>query len=292
MLIHRSKRTGFTLVELLVAIGIAIVLAGLAALTFPNFRQSTAVTNSVNQLQATLSVAKQRAIRDKLPRGVRLIYTGDPFVTELQFIEQPEPIVPPVGSSLVIPNGTGAPLPWTATINFPSPAHAADVHGLLSTTAQGEDVLEIEDFGGFVGRIMSAPTLSGATISFTVFENFPARQGSGGMTLFEGFRIRRAPKPLVGEPNVMMSKAGVLIANSKGIALNAANTGYDIMFNANGEVSHAVVGQIHFWVAPLTGNAQPSILCLYTKSGYTAVYDIAPGPDPYAYSRDGRGPSN
>ncbi|MCX7666865.1 MAG: prepilin-type N-terminal cleavage/methylation domain-containing protein [Gemmataceae bacterium] len=290
MLIHRSKRTGFTLVELLVAIGIAIVLAGLAALTFPNFRQSTAVTNSVNQLQATLSVAKQRAIRDKLPRGVRLIYTGDPFVTELQFIEQPEPIVPPVGSSLVIPNGTEE--SWTATINFPSAAHAADVHGLLSTTAQGEDVLEIEDFGGFVGRIVSAPTLSGATISFDVRDKFPARQGSGGFTLFEGFRIRRSPKPLVGEPNVMMSKAGVLIANSKGIALNTANNGFDIMFNANGEVSHAVVGQIHLWVAPLTGNAQPSILCLYTKSGYMAVYDIAPGSDPYAYSRDGRGPSN
>lgn len=288
MLIYRTKRTGFTLVELLVAIGIAIVLAGLAALTFPNYRQSTAVTNSVNQLQAALSVAKQRAIRDKLPRGVRLINTGDPFVTELQFIEQPEPIVPPLGSYLVIPNGSGG--NWVASINFLSPDHAADVNGLLSTTSPGEAVLEIEDFGGFVGRIVSAPTLSGATISFNVGENFPARQGSGGIRLYEGFRIRRSPKPLIGEPNIQMSKAGVLISQSSGLSPNSSNTGYDILFNAYGEVSNAGVGKIHLWVAPLNGNNQPSILTLYTKSGYMAVYDVAPGPDPFAYSKDGRGP--
>ncbi len=292
MLIHRSvySRKGFTLVELLVAIGIAIVLAGLAALTFPNFRQSTAVSNSVNQLQATLSVAKQRALRDKRPCGVRLIYTGDPVVTELQFIEQPEPIVPPMGSTLTIP--VGATGNWTATLNFPNATQASDAYALMSQTAVGEDVLEISDFGGFIGRITTVqPYGGGATITFTVLEQFAPRQ-SAAITLNEGFRILRSPKPLVGEPNVMMSRAGVDFAQSSGLGLNTANNGFDIMFNANGEVSHAVTGRIVFWVRPITGNTQPSLLCLYTKSGFLAAYEIAPGGDPFSYTRDGRGPSN
>ncbi|MGL6095447.1 MAG: prepilin-type N-terminal cleavage/methylation domain-containing protein, partial [Fimbriiglobus sp.] len=67
-----GRRPGFTLVELLVAISIAILLAALAAgLINSGAFGSQRVISSADRVSGWLLIAKQRAQRDGQPRGVR-----------------------------------------------------------------------------------------------------------------------------------------------------------------------------------------------------------------------------
>ena len=91
-----GRRRAFTLLELLVVIGIMLVLATLAVLFLPNLDRHKGVPNAVTQIHGWINLAKQQAIRDGAARGVRLIDdgTGTGHVVEIQYIEQPEPVAP------------------------------------------------------------------------------------------------------------------------------------------------------------------------------------------------------
>jgi len=61
--VHNLKNKGFTLVELMITIGIASVLLVLAA---PNFRaiiQNNQMVSQINELQASLNLARSEAIK-------------------------------------------------------------------------------------------------------------------------------------------------------------------------------------------------------------------------------------
>src|SRR5262249_15880244 len=89
---QRLSRTGFTLVELLVVIGILLALAGLVILFLPGVQQSQRAARGAADVQGALLIAKQRAVRDQGPRGVRLTVADANvgYVTKLQYIEQPD----------------------------------------------------------------------------------------------------------------------------------------------------------------------------------------------------------
>ncbi len=104
---HRSPsspRSAFTLVELIVAMAIIATLAALAVLIFPRLQDSQRVIKGADQLQGTFFIARNMAIRDQLPRGVRLLPVVDTDglvrVHSLQYIEQPAYFLPPAGSQL------------------------------------------------------------------------------------------------------------------------------------------------------------------------------------------------
>jgi type II secretory pathway pseudopilin PulG len=61
------------LIELLVVIGMILVLATLALLVAPRVGERQRTATGAAQLQGTLFAAKQRAYRDRLVRGVRLL---------------------------------------------------------------------------------------------------------------------------------------------------------------------------------------------------------------------------
>lgn len=98
----KRNRAGFTLVELLVVIALIAFMATLAVLFFPNAATSAREANAAQQLQAWLNTAKQRALRNQRPSGLRLYIkqAADQFfindsqftnvVTECQYIEQPD----------------------------------------------------------------------------------------------------------------------------------------------------------------------------------------------------------
>jgi prepilin-type N-terminal cleavage/methylation domain-containing protein len=105
----RSNRIGFTLIELLVAVVLLLVLAGLAIMVIPSANDSQATVNAATNLQQWIEIAKQRAARDRAPRGIRLLLgqapvnatlpasnpTGVPsgglvVVTNMVYIEQPD----------------------------------------------------------------------------------------------------------------------------------------------------------------------------------------------------------
>ena len=89
----KKVRTGFTLVELLVVMSLIAVLATMAIVFFPNAATANREANAAQQLQGMLNIAKQRALRDQAPRGLRLwINTSLPAiqVDECQYTEQPD----------------------------------------------------------------------------------------------------------------------------------------------------------------------------------------------------------
>lgn len=103
-----SRRRGFTLVELLVALALIIVLMALAVAIYPNLANSQRVVRSADRVSAWLIIAKEQAKRDGAPRGVRFYVTGNQ-VTECQYIEQPNYWVPNPLQEAEIYNASGTP---------------------------------------------------------------------------------------------------------------------------------------------------------------------------------------
>jgi len=90
-----ANRSAFTLVELLVVIAVIVALLGLVAAVAPRFGERQRPSRGAGQLQSWLNLAKQRALRDQRPRGIRLPSVpnnaaGYAYITEVQFIELPE----------------------------------------------------------------------------------------------------------------------------------------------------------------------------------------------------------
>ncbi len=85
-------RAGFTLVELLVVIAIIVVLAALLLMFYPSLSTQTAEANGAANFQGWLNIARQRAIRNQNPYGLRLWIKDvtTMYVTECSYIEQPE----------------------------------------------------------------------------------------------------------------------------------------------------------------------------------------------------------
>ena len=68
-----KNRLGFTLIELLVVIAIIGVLAGLAIYFVPSFNTSAKSARGAGDLQQWFNGARQRAIRDQSPHGLRIL---------------------------------------------------------------------------------------------------------------------------------------------------------------------------------------------------------------------------
>jgi prepilin-type N-terminal cleavage/methylation domain-containing protein len=97
----KAKQSGFTLVEILIVLGI---IAAVAAIFIPvalNLVERNQVNKAASMLENAFQLAKARAIAEKRPNGVRLIATSNGLRTmssgaafawydELQYIEVPE----------------------------------------------------------------------------------------------------------------------------------------------------------------------------------------------------------
>jgi prepilin-type N-terminal cleavage/methylation domain-containing protein len=94
MTIRSSRRPAFTLIELIVVIGIIVIMATLAVMFLPNLDSHKGVPNAVSQLHGWVHLSRMQAIRDGTGHGVRLIDDGGGRVTTIQYIEQPDPIAP------------------------------------------------------------------------------------------------------------------------------------------------------------------------------------------------------
>jgi len=95
------ERFGLTLVELLVVIAIIGLLGGIIGLIAPRFAERSRVAQGSSQLRSWLLIAKQRALRDQAPRGVRFVAATTQNVagslpsalySKFAYVEQPEDI--------------------------------------------------------------------------------------------------------------------------------------------------------------------------------------------------------
>jgi prepilin-type N-terminal cleavage/methylation domain-containing protein len=97
----RFGRQGFTLVELLVVLGLMLILAALAVAFVPSMAQRQNTWRAADRAQGWLVIARQWAKKDQRPTGLRFqlgtvlpnAATPNPaWVTDVQYIQQPDDI--------------------------------------------------------------------------------------------------------------------------------------------------------------------------------------------------------
>ena len=86
-------RRAFTLVEMLVAIGILVVLATLAIAIVPKIAATSRPRDGALQLQGWLALARQTAQRDQTAGGVRLIVDADGWIRTGLYLSRPDNFV-------------------------------------------------------------------------------------------------------------------------------------------------------------------------------------------------------
>jgi prepilin-type N-terminal cleavage/methylation domain-containing protein len=322
-----NGRTAFTLIEMLVAIGILLTLATLTVAFLPGLTNFQKVQNSAGQVQGWLLTAKQRALRDQLPRGLRLLVDSDgKTVRQLQYIEQPEDIT----------GGTGQPL-------------TLSVVGATTLTMGGMDLAGGLDPGNNGGNLTLWPVQAGDFLFFdpptspnpcykitgvTSQGQAPSNQitTNSNYSWTPKFAIIRGPRVLTGEPLLQLSRdiaidvtpttpgptstSSLIVSTAlpdPTVSTNPKATYYDLMFGASGAITGVyyntvtstgtnsgslpagLVNKIVLWMHDVTqdtGVGTQVLVTIYTRTGTIAVHlqDTSTGAsaDNFSFTKDGK----
>jgi Tfp pilus assembly protein FimT len=273
-------RAAFTLVELLVVIALIMILAGLAAAFLPAIGESARAAQGGTMLQQWILTAKQKALRDQVPCGLRLLpgATNGTQVTTCQFIEQPDDF-PLVSGSTVKTVGTNL-SQVTVSLN-------------LTNEVAANDYLEVLG-SGLMHKILTVNG-SGTTTTLTLASPLPFAI----TTPTQQYRIVRAPR-VTGDDLLQLPSSVIIDLSTNttyGNPLPTVNSdgSYDILFAPSGEVISpgTTTANINLWVCdtftPATpGAGDQTIIAIYVRSGATAAQPPAPGTTPYTFITDGR----
>ncbi len=296
-----TLRRGFTLVEMLVVMAIIAVLASISVYAFQPFQSKSAVNNGGVLLQSWFTAAKQRALRDQQPRGIRLLIGDEVFddtgtaipwlVTKCIFIEQQDDITGTIAS--------GANNQLTTTAAMPA-------------NIDRSDYAYVEINGGLLHQIDTAP-IGGNKINLLKPIPYTIPQNTGA-----SFRIFRSPRAVTNTKDTSGSATEDILRLPQGAAIHlkanadyAAAFGYgltpstppgtppiDIMFSPNGSVVFPSphYDKIILWVTGTQRSAagvispfqgQPNFVVINSRTGFIAGYtvpvgEIVAGKSPYS----------
>ena len=319
-------RGGFTLVELLVVMSLFIVLATMAVLVVPGLKDKQGVSRAADQFQGWLLIAKQRAVRDQAPRGIRILPDLNGAFTVVQYIEQPEDYMP-IGTLRVSPdaNDTTPFLTTTRTLNT-APAGFAIETGLVNVG----DWIQLTDSNTRqtyrIAALNPPAPLNATSIALSSnvqsAENYRLlRSGEtpkpalSAMSRFDfvnsattkQFRIVRGMKPMSGEATQQLPVSVVLNirnnipplpavatqppSSTPGLsdAQFAAGVPFDIVFMPSGQLKDSTSGQIILRIDPAAGvGGASSLIVIYARTGAIVSHPVADGADPFQFVRDGQ----
>jgi type II secretory pathway pseudopilin PulG len=307
MAIHRqlplSPRPAFTLVELIVVIGIVLALAALIVLIFPRLQDSQRVAKGADILQGQLFLAKQMALRDQVPRGVRLFGSNGQY-TSLQLIEQPLPysVGQVTGLVPVNPPPPQPPSPYSPPYTLQFSGNSAAVQAqLVNDFANGAIQM-----GDYINLNFNNPGGdSYTTISPHALHRITANPNSASLTLTistaPSSSLVNAPNPTLGgvpwnyqvirSPRAMVGQQPVLLPDS--VAITVLNSGpTDILFDPSGVALGSggvqIPGKVVFLLSdPTGGTPEQMLVAVYTRAGNILAQPLAPGADPQAFLKDG-----
>ncbi|MGL4422491.1 MAG: pilus assembly FimT family protein [Gemmataceae bacterium] len=168
------RRSGFTLVELLVAMALAIVILSLAVVVSNSAMfESYKVVGAGDRLSQWMITAKNRALRDKAPRGIRLSTDERGRLSVVQYIEVPETklYAPPAAQNPDPSNMIGFHLVYYRTdteptvpdnkkfvyISFPNNAAGIAMRDEFVSTSGAGDVVQVPEKNWML-RLTSAAT--------------------------------------------------------------------------------------------------------------------------------------
>jgi prepilin-type N-terminal cleavage/methylation domain-containing protein len=302
-------RRGFTLVELLVVMSLIAILATLAIAFLPNAASSQVEARAGTQLQSWLTMAKQRAMRDQAPRGLRLWVNNTSFyagatlmsnvVTNCQFIEEPPDF--PGTSKMTIMTGSPTNPSATNAVMFMPAGAGVLVNGYLPInvaqteywTVQPGDNLEILGTG-LMHQItqVGVPDAKGHLNADYVAVSPPLPYPIAATA---NFRVMRAPR-VTGDETLMMPEGTVIDLQTNlsfGNSLpptnsfdNGTSLYVDILFSPTGEVISPGVtnSNINLWVrSPNTDHptdifrGAPTIVSVFTKTGFVGAFQPSSG---------------
>ncbi len=322
MHVPKMRRTGLTLVELLVVIGVLAFLLTLTALYFPRYQERELVSRGADSLQGWLLIAKQQAMRDGLPTGLRLYIETDPerlenvkppsdnthrYVRRLRYVQQPDDVAQGNYVGYFPAGGGSGPvalfsLPVGVAFGSPRlpvlPGDYLVLYGVGSVhrIAQVQPDRLVLDPG-------TGPLLGeGRQTGFTIPPYDPSRPVN--------YRIIRQPVPLDGEQELTLpDNIFIDLFHCRGLTLvsapeRQANGSYawlscfEILFSPAGSLIGRGTGsgQAIFWLRDATLDNSTDILGGYARlitvqprSGFIAAHPVSSKPgDPYEFTRDGK----
>jgi prepilin-type N-terminal cleavage/methylation domain-containing protein len=315
---NMRRRPGFTLIEMLVVLGIILLLSTLAVIYYPKLQDSQQMIRASDKVVQALGNARQRAKRDGLPTGVR--FEVDPttgYITQFEYIQQPDSYTIGVCLGTYVkppPPAGGTPDPTRVSfdkVDFKGAAGGLDVAD--QATIQPGDYLEVFGGGG-VFRIVAAipkPDTTAAGTGWLSINN-PTNQL---IYPTSNYRIIRQPRKLLGEDPITLPKNIVLdtslIPAANAIPQRAVGVGtgpvtifYEVLFSPSGSVIGRGTGgdKIIMWLKdtsltqpdptvpdnPYAGS--PVLISVQVRTGFIAANPVAPPPDtdPYRYTKDPR----
>lgn len=289
-----SRRSAFTLIEMLVVLSIILTLAVLTVLFMPRFQERQKVPRGADLLQGWLLMAKNRAIRDRVPVGIRFQpwSQNQLYVRDMQYIQKPEDYVP---STIYTTDSL-----FIGPVNPMNPAQgyafgpkvnllgaAASDNGDESSLVQAGDYLQLRS-EGLLHRISKVGR------QVCVLDSQPETPPAPGCT----FRIIRQPRLLAGEQPLQMPQ-DVIIDMSASLNVPTRpsySSGYsywEILFSPTGGVIGQGTGNTPIALLIRDGTQDPGVgdqtlIAIYPRTGLIANQPVAAGADPYQYLRDGR----
>lgn len=177
-------RPGFTLIEMLVVLGIILFVFGLSVAFLVTVYQKKDAPNGAQLVQNWLLSAKERAKRDMRPTGLRFIPNAQNHVQTIQFIQQPLDFT---GGKVAVNAGS---------------LNTARFTGVSLKDAQGNQLVGIGDYlevfdGGQVHRIMSVDYTAGTA---TLYSEGSTTAFANPVQPTDNYRIIRQVQVIATEP--------------------------------------------------------------------------------------------
>jgi prepilin-type N-terminal cleavage/methylation domain-containing protein len=213
-------RGAFTLVELVIVMAIIVTVAAITALVLPDILRSDKLTQGTNLIQGMLLAARQRAIRDQVPSGVRFYQIADPVTnpgvnsriicTEAVYVEKPDDFV--ITTDKITLNGSG--MAQAASADF-----SGGIYLVVSAAnavaeefpVQFGDYLVINNQASMITCVSQSAGTRYDTLSVLNTGNFTSTPTGTGTA----YSVQRAPRRVRGEDSVKFpSDIVVLISDT------------------------------------------------------------------------------
>jgi len=315
-----TRRAGFTLIELLVVMSVIVVLASIALVVVPDVMTQDRTTDGATMVRQQLMIAKARATRDGRPRGVRFMIGLDAtnpaksnalWVTELQYVEQPDPIPTPTGSFIEFVytlNGSGQVTNRECYLTNLGGATSDVVAQIGNSIGIGlYPTLRIPALNLYVpivlvgGTDVARGTMQGRLLTLGAGGDaaVAAVVGAGTFLRVDVFSLQPLALPLLGEPTVPLPR-NICVDLASGTPRWTATDDAVLLFSPGGQVLNRGEGQINLWVRDYTKNGgnpsayggasyqqggEQQVVNLKTKTGGLGVFPVSWSGDPFEFAR-------